>query len=470
MILSGHLSPPDGPVEPGGFDFQRLAWFARLGGVGYTRSPVLVLEPARKGEAGMGLHRMRMRLSAGIQARIEGQAGALAAALMTGDRSGIDRGTNDAMRASNLSHLISISGLHMGLLTGFIFVSLRQALSLIPVLALRLPVKKIAAVGALIVAAIYLALSGMNVATVRAFIMVAVMLVAVLLDRRALTLRSVAIAAILILVMEPESLVEPGFQMSFGATTALVAVFGNIGRWQARVPGPLIPPATLLLSSLVAGTATAPIAAAHFNRVAEYGLLANMLAVPLTGIVVMPAAVIAALLAPFGLEAPAMFVLGLGCEGILTVAHWVAGMDGSVFAVPSPPPVVLPLMALGALMLLLARDIARIGGTAAVLAAFALWWGADRPLLLVSGDGAMIGLMTDAGRDLSKGKGAGFVAQSWLEDDGDMTAQDAAFAREGSGRRQGRGIRRSRPGAGGAVFRQGRAGGGRAGPARPAPW
>lgn len=431
VILTGHLSPPEGPVEPGGFDFQRLAWFARLGGVGYTRSPVLVLEPAEQGAGGLALHRLRMRLSEGIQDAIDGQAGALAAALMTGDRSGIDAETNEAMRGSNLSHLISISGLHMGLLTGFVFMSLRHGLSLIPPLALRLPVKKLSAFVALLAAAFYLALSGMNVATVRAFIMVAVMLAAVLLDRRALTLRSVAIAAVIILAMEPESLVEPGFQMSFGATTALVAGFGLMGRWQGRVPKLLVPVVTLLMSSLVAGTATAPIAAAHFNRVAEYGLLANMFAVPLTGILVMPAGVIAAVLAPFGWEAPALYVLGLGTEATLFVAHWVSGLDGAVFAVPTPPWGTLPLMALGALLALLARGPARAGGAVAALAAFALWFGAERPHLLVSGDGALVGLMTDQGRALSKPKGAGFVAQSWLEDDGDLVAQDLAFARAG---------------------------------------
>lgn len=431
VILSGHLSPPEGPVEPGGFDFQRLAWFARLGAVGYTRSPVLALEPAGEGAGGLGIHRLRMRLSASIRERIEGQSGALAAALMTGDRSGIAAATNDAMRGSNLSHLISISGLHMGLLTGFVFMALRHGLSLVPPVALRMNVKKISAAVALLAAAFYLALSGMNVATVRAFLMVAVMLFAVLLDRRAMTLRSVAIAAVLILAAEPESLIEPGFQMSFGATTALVAVFGLAGRWQARVPKALVPVATLLLSSFVAGLATAPIAAAHFNRVAEYGLLANLVAVPLTGFVVMPAGVVAALLAPLGLEAPALWALDLGCRGILATAHWVAGLEGAVFAVPAPPPEALPLMGLGALAALLARRAVRTGGAVAVLAALATWSVEDRPALLVSADGELIGLMTEEGRALSKPKGAGFVAKSWLEDDGDLSPQESAYVRSG---------------------------------------
>ncbi|MBC7141686.1 MAG: ComEC/Rec2 family competence protein, partial [Rhodobacteraceae bacterium] len=311
VILSGHLSPPEGPVEPGGFDFQRLAWFSRLGGVGYTRSPVLAIAPPEGGLPLMAF-RMRRAISTAMQARMEGQPGAFAAALMTGDRSGVTQATNDALRGSNLSHLISISGLHMGLLTGFVFASCRYGLALFAPLALRLDTRKLAAFLALLAATFYLILAGPNVATRRAFVMAAVMLVAVLADRRAISLRSVAIAALIVLILEPESLVEPGFQMSFGATVALIVAFKPWTKAQHRAPAVLRPVAMLLLSSMAAGFATAPIAAAHFNRIAEYGLLANFLAVPLMGIVVMPAGVVAALLSGIGLAGPALWVMEKG--------------------------------------------------------------------------------------------------------------------------------------------------------------
>lgn len=431
VILTAHLGPPEGPVEPGGFDFQRLAWFSRLGAVGYTRAPVLTLAPP---EAGLSLiaFRLRMAISRAMQVAVPGQAGAFAAALMTGDRSGVLATTTADLRASNLSHLIAISGLHMGLLTGFVFAACRYGLALIPALALRIETKKVAAVIALVAAAFYLMLAGPGVATRRAFIMAAVMLVAVLADRRAITLRSVAVAALIVLVLEPESLVEPGFQMSFGATVALIATFGPWARVQPHLPAPLRPVALLFLSSMAAGLATAPIAAAHFNRIAEYGLLANLLAVPLMGLVVMPAAVIAGVLSLVGLAAPALWVMGQGTGLILAVAHWVGGLDGAVIAVPAPPPLALPLIALGGLVALVARPgwLRGAGGLAAALA-LVLWSGSARPMLLVAGDGTMVGLMTPAGRALSKPKGAGFVVKSWLEDDGDLADQPAAFARPG---------------------------------------
>lgn len=224
ILTTGHLSPPSGPVEPGGFDFQRMAWFQGLGAVGYTRNPVVLGRPAAEGAAGLWVYRVRMAISRAVQDRLPGETGAFAAAIMTGDRSAMGQDSLNALRAANLAHLLAISGMHMGLLTAFVFGAFRFGLALVPALALRVPAKKVAAVGALIVAACYLALSGGNVSTERAFIMVAVMLVAVLFDRRALTLRAVAMAALIVLTLRPEALFGPGFQMSFAATTALVAV------------------------------------------------------------------------------------------------------------------------------------------------------------------------------------------------------------------------------------------------------
>ncbi len=431
VILSAHLSPPEGPVEPGGFDFQRLAWFSRLGAVGYTRTPVLALAPPEEGIALLAF-RVRMTISGAMQSGMEGQPGAFAAALMTGDRSGVTQATNDALRASNLSHLISISGLHMGLLTGFVFAACRYGMALVPPFALRLNTKKLAALVALFAAVFYLMLAGPNVATRRAFVMAAVMLAAVLADRRAISLRSVSIAALIVLLIEPESLIEPGFQMSFGATVALIVAFRPWTRVQHQVPAPLRPVAMLVLSSVAAGLATAPIAAAHFNRIAEYGLLANLLAVPLMGLVVMPAGVVAAVLAPLGLAGLPLWVMEQGTAFILHVAGWVSGLDGAVIAVPTPPAAALPVMALGGVAALIARMVwLRGAGVVAVTAGLIFWAGAERPALLVSGDGAIAGIIGPEGRALSKPKGAGFVAKSWLEDDGDLAAQDAAFGRAG---------------------------------------
>lgn len=429
VFTTGHLSPPSGAAEPGGFDFQRHAWFQSIGGVGYTRAPVLLLAPPTEGVA--PLLTLRMALSAAIQSRIAGQPGAFAAAVLTGDRSGLSQASIQDMRDSNIAHLLAISGLHMGLLTGFVYAALRSLLALIPALALCYPIRKWAAVAALVAGAFYLAMSGGNVATERAFIQIAVMFAAVLLDRRAITLRSVAIAAIIVLAHRPETLMSPGFQMSFAATTALVAAFNALQgaawmqNWQGWVKGGW----ALFTSSLIAGAATAPFAAAHFNRLAVYGLIANLLTVPAMGSVVIPFAVLALLLAPFGLSWLAFWVMELALEWILGVADYVALLRGAVRMVASPPPAVLPLIALGGIGLCLWRGRGRWLALAPMALGMVLWQGATRPGLLISEPGGLVGQLTEQGRALSRPRGDGFVAGIWLENDGDPVDQATAATR-----------------------------------------
>ncbi|KPP87848.1 MAG: competence protein ComEC [Rhodobacteraceae bacterium HLUCCO07] len=425
IIVTALLSPPGGPVEPGGFDFQRHAWFQKLGAVGYARTPLLLLEPAGSEKL---LLRARLALSQHVQARLPGETGAFAAAIMTGDRAGMGPDTLEALRASNLAHLLAISGLHMGLLAGFVFAVVRVGLAAVPPLGLRFPGKKIAAVIALVFAAAYLSLSGGNVATERAFVMVAVALLAVIADRRAISLRAVGLAATIILILRPEALLGPGFQMSFAATTALVAVFGwlrdarfSLGRasWSRAVMA-------VIISSSVAGAATGPIGAAHFNQTAHLGLIANLISVPLMGTLIIPALVCAALLLPLGLDGVPLSIAGAGLDWILGVAHTVTGIEGSRGAVPSPDWFVLPVMAFGFLILFLWQGRLRFVGLGPVAVSVVAWAMVERPDVLIAEGGALVGVMGEDGRALSKARGAGFVATNWLENDGTPISQDAA--------------------------------------------
>ncbi|EEX14632.1 competence protein [Citreicella sp. SE45] len=427
VILTGHLAPPGGAAEPGGFDFRRHAWFLRLGAVGYTRTPVLLLEPP---EGGQHVLRARMWLSARVQAALPGESGAFAAAIMTGDRSGMGQETLDALRHSNLAHLLAISGLHMGLLAGFVFGATRLLLIAHPRSRHYWPGKKIAAAVALAASAGYLALSGGNVATERAFIMVAVMLVAVICDRRALSLRAVALAALVVLVLRPEALLGPGFQMSFAATVALVTVFGWLRDRGAERNAPrwMRPVISVVVSSATASLATAPVAMAHFNLISHYGLVANLVSVPIMGMVVVPMAVVAALLLPFGLDWLALWLMKPALDWILFVARTVSGWEGSLGHVLAPGPMVLPLLALGGLLLCLWQGRFRFAGLVPVALAAALWSASARPDVLIADTGALVGAMTENGRALSRERGAGFLAGIWLENDGQAGGQEEAAA------------------------------------------
>ena len=430
VILTAHLSAPDGPTQPNAFDFRRMAFFEGLGAVGYTRSPVLIW--AEADDNAQYISRLREYLSASMLAHMPSQAGAFATGAMTGDRSAITQDTVQALRDSNLAHLLAISGMNLAFIAGFVFMLIRYGAALVPAVALRVNAKKIAAVVALAVALFYWALSGANVSTTRAMVMISVMLGAVLLDRQAISMRSVAIAGIVLLLLMPESLLDPGFQLSFAATAALVGAYGALDRaiLRGRLPRWLMPVFALVLTSVVAGAATVPYAAAHFNRFTDYGLLANVLTVPMMSIM-MAAGVMAALLAPVGLAAPALWVMELAGAWILWVAHWVAGLEGAVTPIVAPPAAVLPLVTLGGIWLLVWQGPRRLIGLPVLALALGIWAQAPRPDLLISSDGRLAGVIGPEGRALSHAKGAGFAAKTWLEDDGDLAAQADGAARAG---------------------------------------
>lgn len=452
------LMPPGGPVEPGAFDFRRKAFFERLGGVGYAHGwfdPLPAPAPPGLAErVATAIARFRQDLADGIRARLPGARGAFAAAIVTGDRAGIEEADAEALRISNLAHLLAISGLHMGILTGLVFAVMRLLLAAVPGIALRYPVTKWAAVAALMAGAAYLALSGATVATQRAFIMVAVAFTAVLMDRPAISLRALALAATIVLVIRPVSLLDVGFQMSFAATAALVAGFEAIrdrrlrrmddarrpqGGLAARIGrGVLLYGGGLFLTSLLAGLATAPYAAFHFNRTGAYGLIANLGAVPVMGLVIAPTAIMAALAAPFGLAQFPLELMGAGIEAVLAVAHEVAGWPGAARPVHAAPAAALGLITLGGLWLCLWRGGWRLGGLAPVLVGLALWVAAPpRPDLLIADGGRLIGLMGPEGRALDRRRGQGFAAETWLRRDGDLAEQEVAAARPGLERGRG---------------------------------
>ncbi|MGF1659827.1 MAG: ComEC/Rec2 family competence protein [Rubrimonas sp.] len=438
------LGPPGGPVEPGAFDFRRAAWFDRLGAVGLASGPPALIARAE----GPTLAGLRFDLGAALRARLPGEAGAFAAALAVGDRSGLPPDALEALRTANLAHLLAISGLHMSIVCGLAFFTLRLGLAAAPGVALRAPIKKIAAVGALAAGAGYLALSGASVATERAFVMVAVALVAVLADRPAVSLRALALAALLVLARAPESLGEAGFQMSFAATLALVAVYegARTHGWFARRRGLArrigLWAAALVLTSVVAGAATAPFAAYHFNRVSQLGLAANLAATPFLGLVVAPALCAAAVAAPFGLEGAPLRAAGIGIEWMLGVARWIADIPGAARPVAAAPAATLWLVVLGGLVLCLSRPrVFRAAGAATVGAGLALWLAAGpRPDALIAPGGAPVGVATATGRALAGAERSVFAAETWLRRDGDAAtwregAARPGFAAEGAWRR-----------------------------------
>jgi competence protein ComEC len=436
------LMPPPEAAWPGGYDFARSAWFAQIGGVGSILGSARIVTPDTAPDLMQRIRatidNARVSTTRRIADAIGGQAGAVAAALVTGKRGLITEETNAALRAAGIYHIVSISGLHMVLAAGTIFWLTRAGLALVPALALGWPLKKIAAVAAIIGAASYCIFSGAQVATVRAVIMTGVMLGAVLFDRPALSMRNLAIAAILVLAWQPETLLGPSFQMSFSAVVGLIAG-AEWMRNRAHDPGPTPGPAGkfarwvvagmlgILTTTIIATIATGPFAAYHFQIANPYGLIGNALALPIVSILVMPAGVIGMLLIGFGLDPIAWEVMGFGIARVLDVAHFVAGFAGSNLPVAAFGNGALALMVIGLLTAtLFVSQLRRLAVIPAGIG-FVLAMTPERPDLYVDRNGAGAAIRGPQGSLVLLGRPSGFVAAQWLKADGDarmMTGGD----------------------------------------------
>lgn len=436
VSLRARLMPPPEPVLPYGFDFARQSWFSSLGAVGFAyTAPVETAPPSGSGEL---LTRLRMQIGDRIRSKVHGTSGAVAAALITGERASIPDEISADLRAAGIYHVLSISGLHMVLFAGSLFWVVRAFLVFLPGLALRYPIKKWAAAVAIAGATFYLLISGAAVATQRAWIMISLMFLAVLLDRPALSMRNVMLAATLILLWRPESLIGASFQMSFAAVIALIAFYESepVRRWTSRprasglealVSRIFAYVAGIALTSIVAGTATGVIAAFHFNRIAIYGLAGNMAAMPLVGIVVMPMALLSLLLMPFGLDGPALWAMGKGVDGMLSIAHEVASWEGADRMVPAAPLSALVITVLGALWLTLWRANWRYAGILPIVAGLCLWGGSPKPDILVDRDAALFAVRMADGTLALTASRPSYTAEQWLRYEGETkTPREAA--------------------------------------------
>jgi competence protein ComEC len=427
------LRPPPGPVVPGSYDHSRRAWFNRLGGVGYA------LEPCRPADLGSLPHHMTFKLfvsqwrakaSRAIVEAAPGPGAGFLAAITTGDRAWLSPEDTAALQVSGLSHIISVSGLHVSLLGGMVFLVIWKAFALVPALALRIDARKVGAGVALILTCAYTVFSGAEAPAVRAFIMSGIAFGAVILDRKAISMRGLALAAIAVLMVLPESALEPGFQMSFLATAALVALWEV---WDRQVQGETKrgPLRSIILwvgaaagTSFVAGLATAPVSAATFHRLSPWALPANLLAAPINDFLVAPFAMLAAALSPFGLGDVFWKVAGWGLSLTLKIAHFIAGLPGAgahVAWTDSLPPV---LMIFAILWLTLWRSWLRYLFVLPFLIGLALWTFSPKPVGWIGPEGKAV-LTTPAigGPQLCRTSGGRFDASRLMDEAGLSDAQ-----------------------------------------------
>lgn len=436
------LKPPSPPASPGAFDFQRQSYFRGLGGVGFSFGRAVVEGRAPlSGIASIAfmIERLRESVNQIVRTKLDGQTGAVASALMTGDRSAISKQTIKAMRDSGLAHLLAISGLHVGLVAGILFFSVRAILVMVPGLALRQPIKKWAAIAAMVGALAYAIISGTTIPTQRAFLMLSFVLLAIVFDRQGISMRVVAWAAIVILLLSPESLLGASFQLSFAAVVALVAFYEefrdrdkyyNKKKTIFRTASFYV--MGVALTTMVAGLATAPFSAFHFNTVATYGLIANLVAVPVTALLIMPMAVLAFVLMPVGLEGVPLSVMGAGVDVVIGVATYVSSISGAVRITPAFPMWGLVMVAMGGMWAAIWRGKIRLAGFPIILLGLTSSLYMPLPDILVSGDGRLGAVRSNnGGYMVSTLMRAKFERNIWLRRAG-LNGVDGKWPKDGT--------------------------------------
>jgi competence protein ComEC len=402
LRLRARLMPPSPPMLPGGYDFARSAWFEGLAATGSVQGDIEILRP---GEGGAPLASLQRRLSEYVRAQLSGSSGAIAAAFASGDRGAIASADEDAMRDAGLTHLLSISGLHVSAVIGAAYVLAISLLALWPWLALRVRLPLLAAGAGALAGIGYTLLTGAEVPTVRSCIGALLVLAALALGREPLSLRMLAVGAIAVLLLWPESLVGPSFQMSFAAVLAIVALHGSapIRAFLApREEGMLARGgrhlSMLLLTGVVIELALMPIVLFHFHKAGIYGALANVIAIPLVTFVSMPLIALALVLDLIGAGAPAWWLAGKSLDLLLAIAHFTAAQPGAVKLMPQMSGVTFALFLGGALWLGLWRGRARLIGLVPVGCATALLLATPIPDVLISRDGRQVGVTTGDGR------------------------------------------------------------------------
>ncbi|MBW3617489.1 MAG: competence protein ComEC family protein [Proteobacteria bacterium] len=419
------LNPPPGPASPGAYDFARDTFFKRIGGVGFAvKAPQLIsLAEPQSGSLrlAMDVNGFRWSLARRIVDRLGSREGGVAAAMTTGHEAWLTHELLDDMRDSGLAHVLSISGLHMAVVGGFVFFAVRLGLAAWPWAVLRVDGKKVAAVAGLVAVGAYLIVSGAPSPAVRAAVTYSVAFLAILLGRRAITLRALAMAALIVLILQPEAVVQPGFQMSFAATAALVAL---AERWPRRVREINSPWAMVLIQraagwalasaavSFVAGLATGPFAIQHFNRMASYGLVANLVTAPLSTFLIMPALALGALLELVGLGGPFLAVAGLGTGLMLDAAERVSALPGAVQVIGSAPALALPVAFLGVLWVCLWDGRLRWIGLP-FAAAVLIWPRAEPPDVWISDGGGQAALVSGRRAEFMRPERQAFAADLW---------------------------------------------------------
>ncbi|HEV7293545.1 MAG TPA: ComEC/Rec2 family competence protein [Devosia sp.] len=415
------LAPVAGPVLPGTHDGQFHAYFDGVGAYGTVTSNFELVSSGGASDPTRMIDAIRMAIGSRIDAILDDASAAIGRAMVVGDQSAIADDTRDVMAASGLAHIYSISGLHLSIVAGGIYWLLRLLMAATPSLPTALPTKKLAALGGLVAAFGYLLLAGGvgNVPAFRSTLMLALVFGAVLAGRRALTMRNVAFAALVIIAIDPASVFRASFQLSFAAVVALIGAYEMPRRnpekeagWFNRLWSPVWAAA---MTSFIAGTATLVFSAYHFQQTAPLGVIGNVLVLPLVSLVIMPFAVLSVIMMPLGLEEPFVSIMGWGIDRMVDCAALVAGWSNGLTGNPLLTSSAL-LSSLGALAwFAYFQNWWRLIGPALAVPLILLFALDSRPDILIADSTQSVAVRVATGLKLATGRTGSFAVDAWSE-------------------------------------------------------
>lgn len=435
LCMRAMLARPKGPIRADGYDFGFALWFKQVGATGFNISPIRLCPYNQEridnqSQLSQIIANIRNFIGNKIDNGLNEPERAMARALILGDRGRVKKEDLEAMRKAGLGHLLAISGLHMAVFGGTLFILIRALLALFPIFSQNHPIKKYAAFGALIGSFAYFLISGQSIPTQRAVLMISVLFTAIMIERTALTLRNVAVAALIILVLKPESLVSAGFQMSFAAVTALIVTYQMFREYEPlnnlksstanRWLKPFYYLGGIWVTSIIATVATAPFAIYHFHNVSYMGPVGNMLAIPVFSLLLMPSALISLILMPLGLEVIALVPLKYSIQILLSTAHWTSSFDPAVITIGAINlSSVLLIMAGLVLVFYKNRPVNLIGAALIIIAPISALKN-EKPDLYIGASAEVIALRgEDKKLYAPTGRKGTFVLTNWLKADGD---------------------------------------------------
>ncbi len=448
ISIKARLFPLPTPTQPRGYDFGRRLWFEGIGATGFYYGEIKKLGTLGQGTFSLtrSLQELRHLISQRIAQALPGNSGAVAIALITGDRGRMAKNDAENLRKAGLAHILAISGLHMSLVAGGMFWLVRALLALSGPLVLNFPIKKWAAVAGLMTGAFYLAVSGASIATQRAFIMLLIMFVAILVDRPAISMRNLAIAALIIALARPEAVFSAGFQMSFMAVVGLIGFYEIARNWRTnkrhlihergfamRLLGKNIGFfLAIATTTLVASIFTGLPAAYHFNRIALFSLGGNIVALPIVSLIVMPGAILTVLLMPLGLEFIGASIMVTGIDLVLSHAEIIAGLPNAQVFTPELATSSSVLVAIGMIWACLWRGGLKTLGVIPLVIGLATINHIKRPDILISKFGRNVAIRDPAGLlVLADNKKSRFAAEHWLVSNGEGVSLKQAASRSG---------------------------------------